>query len=88
MRKNPRLLKNSEADIIAAFPKSDPKDRTKLYIPLKAKAGQSELNYEVIDIKNKFDDNILNDPDALNRMLTEYISRTIGGITSAAAFNN
>ena len=88
LRKNPRLLKNSEADIIAAFPKSNPKDRTKLYIPLKAKAGQNSLNYEVIDIKNKFDDNILNDPDALNRMLTEYISRTIGGITSAAAFNN
>ena len=87
LRKNPRLLKNSEADIIAAFPKSDPKDRTKLYIPLKAKAGQNSLNYEVIDIKNKFDDNILNDPDALNRMLTEYISRTIGGITSASVFN-
>ncbi len=76
LRKNPRLLKNSEADIMAAFPNSDPKNRTILYIPLKAKAGQSALNYEVIDIGNIFDDNILNSDEGLNNELTEIIQKT------------
>ena len=59
--------------IIEAFPDSDPKDRTILYIPLKPKAGQDALNYKVIDIDSQFDDNILNSEEGLNNKLTEII---------------
>tara|TARA_E500000331_G_scaffold356818_1_gene416378 strand:- start:2769 stop:4337 length:1569 start_codon:yes stop_codon:yes gene_type:complete len=73
LRKNAKLLKNNESDIIKAFPDSDPEDRTTLYIPLTPKAGQDALNYKVIDLDSQFDDNILNSEEGLNNKLTEII---------------
>jgi len=87
LRKNSKLLKNDDADVMIAYPNTDPKDRTMLYIPLKAKSGQTELAYRVIDLDSKFDDNILNSEEGLNNALNEIILMTVGGVTSAAAFN-
>ena len=91
LRKNSKLLKNDDADVMIAYPNTDPKDRTMLYIPLQVgeglTKGQSELNYRIIDLDSKFDDNILNSEEGLNNALNEIILMTVGGVTSAAAFN-
>ena len=91
LRKNTKLLKNDDTDVMIAYPNTDPKDRTVLYIPLQLgealEKGQGELNYGIIDLDSKFDDNILNNEEALNKALNEIILRTVGGVTSAAAFN-
>ena len=70
-----------------AYPNSDPKDRTMLYIAMEPRGTSNELYYEIIDLDSKFDNNILNSEEGLNNALNEIILKTTGGITSAAAFN-
>ena len=85
--KNPALKKNNDADVMIAYPNSDPKDRTMLYITMEPRGTSNELFYEPIDLDSKFDDNILNSEEGLNNALNEIILKTAGGVTSAAAFN-
>lgn len=85
--KNPALKKNNDADVMIAYPNSDPKDRTMLYIAMEPRGTSNELYYEIIDLDSKFDNNILNSEEGLNNALNEIILKTAGGVTSAAAFN-
>ena len=85
--KNPALKKNNDADVMIAYPNSDPKDRTMLYIAMEPRGTSNELYYEIIDLDSKFDNNILNSEEGLNNALNEIRLKTAGGVTSAAAFN-